>query len=135
MTIDKTAFELILTQVASSENVISSLEQSVDEVDTENTFTEEFLNLYADINSIKEWANHKILEADQETVMNGFLSELKVVFDKYSAKLEVGSSTEGYGVDYGNASPDGGVRLTATLDGVTATKEISKVVIVSGDLV
>lgn len=67
--------------------------------------------------------------------MNGFLSELKVVFDKYSAKLEVGSSTEGYGVDYGNASPDGGVRLSATLDGVTATKEINKVVIVSGDLV
>lgn len=134
MTIDKTAFELILVKVASSENAISALEQSVDEVDTENTFTEEFLNLYADIDSIKQWANQKILEADQEQVMNGFLSELKVVFDKYAAKLEVGSSESGYGTSYGTGET-AGVKLTAVLDGVTASKEINKAVIVTEDLV
>lgn len=133
MTIDKTAFELILAKVASSENAISALEQSVDEVDTEDTFTEEFLNLYADIESIKDWANQKILEADQETVMNGFLSELKVVFDKYAARMEVGSDESGYGTNYGGGNSVG-VKFVATLDGVTASKEINKAVIVSGDL-
>lgn len=85
---------------------------------------------------IKNASNEKLVElAEQSLVMNSFLAEIKIVFEKYSAKLELGSSTDGYGIDWGNANPNVGVRFTATLDGVVAVKEINKAIIVSEDLV
>lgn len=84
---------------------------------------------------IKNSTNEKLDELAQQQVMSSFLAEMKVVFEKYSAILEVGSSTDGYGVDYGNSVANAGVKFTATLEGVAAVKEIGKVVIVSGDLV
>ncbi|MNV66456.1 hypothetical protein D3C71_1592110 [compost metagenome] len=67
--------------------------------------------------------------------MTSFLSELKVVFDKYTAKIEIGNSTTGWGMNYGEGETATGFMLTATFEGVISTREINKSVIVSGDLV
>lgn len=134
MTIDKTKFLAVINQITNSWSEIQALSDTVNLADPENTFGAAFSQIYGNLNSVEEWANAKILEADQETVMNGFLSELKVVFDKYAARMEVGSDESGYGESYGTGGTVG-VKFTATTDGVTASKEINKAVIVSGDLV
>lgn len=82
---------------------------------------------------IKNAANEKLDELAQQQVMASFLSEMKVVFDKYSATISTMAFEDGYGVGYGE--PGTGFLLTALLDGVTSTKEIKKAVISSGDLV
>lgn len=79
-------------------------------------------------------AQVKLDELAQEQVMASFLSELKVVFDTYNAILEVGSDESGYGESYGTGGSVG-IKLTATLDNVLATKEINKAVIVGDDLI
>lgn len=79
-------------------------------------------------------AQTKLDELAQAQVMASFLSELKAVFDSYNAILEVGSSESGYGSSYGTGETVG-IKLTATLDNVTASKEINKAVIVAEDLV
>lgn len=133
MTIDKTKFLAVINQITNSWSEIQALSDTVNLADPENTFGAAFSQIYGNLTSVEEWANQKILEADQETVMNGFLSELKVVFDKYAARMEVGSDESGYGTNYGGGNSVG-VKFVATLDGVTASKEINKAVIVSGDL-
>lgn len=133
MTIDKTKFEAVLSQLTLTENSVIALENSAYDVDASHPFETEFTGVHQTLEDVRVWANQKILEADQETVMNGFLNELKVVFDKYTAKMEVGSDETGYGESYGTGGT-AGVKLTATLDGVTATKEINKAVIVGEDL-
>lgn len=134
MTIDKSKFQAVIEQITNSWTEIQALSDTVNLADAENTFADEFSQIYSNLTGVEHWANQKILEADQETVMNGFLSELKVVFDKYTAKMELGSNQSGYGTNYGGENSVG-VKFTATLDGVTSTKEINKAVIVSGDLV
>lgn len=134
MTIDKSKFQAVIEQITNSWTEIQALSDTVNLADAENTFADEFSQIYANLTSVEQWANQKILEANQEMVMNGFLNELKVVFDKYAAKLEIGNSESGYGTSYGTGGT-AGVKFTATLDGVTASKEINKSVIVGGDLV
>lgn len=84
--------------------------------------------------SIDTAAQTKLDEFAQEEVMSSFLAELKVVFDKYTAKMEVGSSGAGYGTAYGTGEAVG-IKFTATLDNVISTKEINKTIITSQDLV
>lgn len=133
MTIDKAKFEEVLSQLTLTENSVIALENSAYDADAGHPFETEFTGVHQTLEDVRIWANQKILEADQETVMNGFLSELKVVFDKYATKMEVGSDESGYGESYGTGGT-AGIKFTATLDGVTSTKEINKAVIVSGDL-
>lgn len=87
-----------------------------------------------EIDSVRTWATNEIALITQEVVINSFLNELKVVFDKYNGKLEIGSSESGYGVAYGEGSSVG-VKFSATVDGVTGVKDISKGVIFADDLV
>lgn len=134
MTIDKTKYEAVLVAVTGAASKVDELSDLVEIADPDNQFDAMFTNIFTDLVSVEEWTNAKILEADQEQVMNDFLMETKLVFDKYSAKLEVGGDESGYGESYGSGGTIG-VKFTATLDGVTATKEINKAVIVSGDLV
>ena len=131
MTIDKTKYQAIIEQADFTEGNISDLEVLTQAVG--NPYESEFTGIYVTFDDIRIWANGKIAEANQEEVMTGFLSELKVVFDKYTAKLEIGDDS-GYGLSYGGGGILG-VKLSATFEGVTATKEINKAVIVSGDLV
>lgn len=134
MTIDKTKFLAVIAQITNSWGEVQALSDTVNLADPENTFGAAFSQIYGNLTGVEEWANQKILEADQEQVMNGFLSELKVVFDKYGARMEVGSNESGYGTNYGDGNSVG-VKFVATFDGVTATKEINKAVIVASDLV
>lgn len=122
------------TVITSANSLILSL------VGLENTLSETDLNFNVDIdviefklNAMVEAANLKIDEIEQEQVMASFLSELKVVFEKYSASSAITPFEDGYGVGYGE--PGLGYVLTASLDGVSSTKEIKKSVINSGDLV
>lgn len=130
----KEQHQAIIEQADFAESNVSDLEVLTQGAGADNTFVLDFTNIYQSFDKIRDWSNQKIMEADQAEVMTNFLSELKVVFDKYTAKIEVGVP-DGYGIDWGNALPDTGVRFTATLNGVTAAKEINKTVIVSGDLV
>lgn len=135
MTIDITKFQAVLTAVTEAATSVDELSDFVELADPDNQFDATFTNIFADLVSVEAWANAKILEAEQEQVMATFLAEMKVVFDKYSAKLEVGSSVDGYGLDYGNGTANAGVKFTATFEGTTAVKEVNKSVIVGTDLV
>ena len=135
MTIDKAKFQAVIEQVDFTEGNLSDLEVLTNAADAGNSFEPDFTAIYATFGDIRIWANAKILEADQEKVMSDFLAEMKVVFDKFSAKIEIGSDATGYGESYGYGETAVGIKLTAIFDGVTSTKEINKQVIVSGDLV
>lgn len=130
----KEQLQEIIAKVSVAETALGSLDISTQPVDVDDELSPQFEAIYDSVGIIRAWASQKILEEDQEQVMNGFLGELKVVFDKYAAKLEIGNSESGYGTSYGTGGT-AGVKFTATLDGVTASKEINKSVIVGGDLV
>lgn len=135
MTIDKVKLEAVLAAATIASDKVNLLSASVGTADPDNQLNPTFINIFENIESIEAWANQKLLEANQEEVMTGFLSEMKVVFDKYTAKIEVGSAETGYGLNYGEGETAVGIKLTATFDGVTSSKEINKSVIVGADLV
>ncbi len=139
MTINKANFEAVVTQITDTWNSVGFLGDSVDTADPENTFGVAINSIYGNLSSIEAWAQGFIDQANQEeaelAVMTSFISELKVVFDKYTAKIEIGSATTGWGMNYGEGETATGFMLTATFEGVTSSKEINKAVIVSEDLV
>jgi hypothetical protein len=124
---------MVITDADSTLTSLHTLEASIDLTDLilDGQVTIAENALLAIISS----AQDKLDLIEQEEVMQGFLSELKVVFDKYTAKIELGSTETGYGLSYGEGETAVGIKLTATFEGITATKEINKSVIVSGDLV
>lgn len=135
MTINKAAYEAILAKAVESETTLDLLETSI-EATGELAYQSVFDGFSIELDSIKVWAQSYIdqaIQEEQQIVMDGFLAELKVVFDKYAASTAIAQFESGYGTSYGE--PGTGFVLTATLDNVTSTKEIRKDVIVSGDLV
>jgi len=129
----KQQYEMVITDADSTLTSLHTLEAAIDLTDLilDGQVTIAETALLVIISS----AQDKLDLIEQEEVMTGFLSELKVVFDKYTAKIELGSTETGYGLNYGEGETAVGIKLTATLDGVISTKEINKSVIVSGDLV
>lgn len=129
----KQDYEQALADVQATVACLNTLETSVGLTDlileSDITIAENALM------SIASAIQGKLVELSQEQVMTNFLSEMKLVFDKYTAKIEIGSNETGYGVSYGEGETAAGIKLTATFEGTTATKEINKSVIVSGDLV
>jgi hypothetical protein len=134
LTINRTNYEAVLTQITATQVSLTTLNTDVNTADSTNTFGSIFTNILAELTTINTWAANMVLQADQEVVMTDFLSELKAVFDKYTAEIEVGSAADGYGTSYGGGG-NVGIKLSAMLNGVIATKEINKAVIVGGDLV
>lgn len=128
-------YQAVIDQADFAESNVSDLEVLITGADPEHGFTTEITQILTTFDDIRTWADGKILEAEQAQVMAGFLGELKVVFEKYSAKLEIGSDDTGYGSSYGGDTDGFGVKFTATLNNVSAVKTIEKAVIVSGDLV
>lgn len=132
---DTTLFEAVITQANGFQVSMDTLVESIYTADTTVIeFEPQFDAIQDTIDSVKAWAAQKIQEADQEEVMDNFLAELKVVFDKYAASMQVGSAGQGYGENWGGGNSIG-VKFVTTLDGVTSTKEINKSVIVGSDLV
>lgn len=132
---DTTLFEAVITQANGFQVSMDSLVESIYTADTTVIeFEPQFDAVQDTIDSVKAWAAQKILESSQEEVMTNFMAELKVVFDKYAAQMEIGNSESGYGESYGTGSGVG-VKFTASFDGITSTKEINKAVIVGADLV
>lgn len=129
----KQQYETVITGADSTLTSLHTLEASIHLTDLilDGHITAAENALLAIISS----AQDKLDLIEQEEVMDNFLAELKVVFDKYTAKIEIGSNSTGYGESYGEGETAVGIKLTATFDGTTATKEINKSVIVSGDLV
>lgn len=115
--------------------ILSSLEALETSLTSANMDMDTYLSVIEDsLLAIDTAAQDKLDIIKQEGVMEGFLSEMKIVFDKYAARMEVGSSESGYGISYGTGEAVG-IKLTATIEGVTGTKEINKSVIISEDLV
>ena len=130
----KEDYQKVITDVGFTLSSLQALETSLTtasmSMDTELSLIEETLL------SIDTAAQAKLDNLAQEEVMNSFLDEMKLVFDKYTAKMEIGSSGVGYGESYGAASTSAaGIKFTATLNDVTSTKEINKTIITSQDLV
>lgn len=129
----KQQYEQVIISVNSVLSTIQGLTVVIDETDL--ILDDQLTLIDNNLLAIEEAAQIKLDVIEQEQVMASFLAEMKVVFDKYSAKLEVGSSVDGYGLDYGNGTANVGVKFTATFEGTTAVKEINKSVIVGTDLV
>lgn len=134
MTLIKENFEAVLT---ASQTVADKVALLVDSITlaapTDFQFNATFVDIYNKLVTIEDWASDKIIEAEQEQVMNGFLAEMKVVFEKYSASATITPFEDGYGVGYGE--PGLGYVLTASFEGVTSSKDIKKSVIDGSDLV
>lgn len=132
---DTTSFEAVITQANGFQVSMDTLVESIYTADTAVIeFEPQFDAIQDTIDSVKAWATQKILEASQEEVMTNFMAELKVVFDKYAAVMEIGDVDTGYGTNYGGGATVG-VKFTASLGGITSSKEINKAVIVGADLV
>lgn len=127
----KTEYENIVLQARNALVAVHKLDSLIN---GEDPIYEEVLTAQQSILNVEDWATKQIEVINQEAVINSFLSELKVVFEKYEAKLEVLDEESGYGEGYGQGELNG-VRFTATTDGVTGSKEILKGVILSDDLV
>ncbi len=130
----KEDYQKVITDVGFTLSSLQTLETSLTaanmSMDTELSLIEDTLL------SIDTAAQTKLDEFAQEEVMSSFLAEMKVVFDKYTASMEVGSSGVGYGQNWGGGSTSAAaIKFTAILEGVTATKEINKTIITSQDLV
>lgn len=131
---DTTLYQAVITQADVAFNEFNSLDAAINTADPlETGFDTQFDQIESTLNNVKAWANQKILEVNQEEVMTNFMAELKVVFDKYSAQMEIGDVATGYGTNYGGGASVG-VKFTATFEGVTSSKEISGAVIVGADL-
>ncbi|WP_391559703.1 hypothetical protein [Robertmurraya sp.] len=134
----KQEYQNILTEVNAIGQSVITLDSNLTTIDNSDLVTDDVANILMSITDIQNWANAAIEQAIQEeqnAVMNNFLAELKVVFDRYAAKIEIGSDTTGYGEAYGTGETAVGIKLTATFEGTTATKEINKSVIIGSDLV
>lgn len=132
---DVTLYEAVLTSANLTSDRVNQLASDVDTADPTTQFNATFINIFESIETIEAWANQKILEAQEEAelaVMTNFLAELKLVFDKYTAKIEVDSHS-GYGESFGDSGVF--IKLTATFEGVSSTKEINKSMIVGEDLI
>lgn len=129
----KQQYEQALADVHATVACLNTLETSVGltdlVLDSDITIAENALM------AIASAIQGKLNELAQGQVMTNFLSELKLVFDKYTATLEVGSSETGYGLNYGEGETAVGIKFTATFDGVVSSGEINKSVIVGADLV
>ena len=130
----KEQYQLVLESINKVVQDTQDLETSLTDDQGNKQFPDEITDILTTLNVIEDWAQEGIDKLNQEVVINNFLSELKLVFEKYEAKLEVGTDEAGYGIAYGQGDSVG-VKFTATVDGVTGSKEILKGVIVSGDLV
>lgn len=128
----KEDYQKVITDVgfilSSLEALETSLASASMNMDTELSLIEDTLL------SIDTAAQTKLDQFDKEEVMSSFLDEMKIVFDKYTAKMEIGSSGGGYGTAYG-AGETVGIKFTAILESIIATKEINKTIITSQDLV
>lgn len=134
MTTDITNYEAVITKASETQASVDLLTSAIFAADPNEMMFEPSFDLVDEtLNAVKFWALNKINEAEQEVVMNSFLAELKLVFDKYSASMEVGSNETGYGMNYGGGTSVG-VKFTATYEDVTGVKEINKAVIVGSDL-
>lgn len=130
----KEDYQKVITDVGFTLSSLQALETSLTaasmSMDTELSLIEDTLL------SVHTAAQAKLDNLAQEEVMNSFLAEMKVVFDKYTIKMEIGSSGVGYGQNWGGGSISAaGIKFTAILSDVTSTKEINKTVITSQDLV
>jgi hypothetical protein len=130
----KEQYQLVLESVNKVVQDTLDLETSLTDDQGNKKFEDEITDILTTLNVIEDWAKEGIDKLNQEVVINSFLSELKLVFEKYEAKLEVLDEESGYGEGYGQGELNG-VRFTATTDGVTGSKDILKSVILSGDLV
>lgn len=132
---DITNYESIITAANNTQTQLDTLATNIYAADpSETQFEVRFAAVEDTLNAVKTWAQGKIDEVEQEVVMDAFLAEMKLVFEKYSAGMEVGSNSGGYGVGYGEGESTLGVKFTATFEGVTSTKEINKATIVATDL-
>lgn len=130
----KQAYEKVITDADATLETLDTLQSSISvtdlELDSSLTLIENTLL------EIVSFAQAKLDNLAQEDVMNNFLIEMKAVFDKYTAKMEIGSSGAGYGTAYGAGSTSAaGVKFTARLNNVISTKEINKTIITSQDLI
>lgn len=136
LTINKANYEAVLAGSSLTAAKVDLLSSSLAMADPSHPFNAALISIFENLENIESWANAVIEQANQEeqnAVMNNFLSELKVVFERYTASISTASFEDGYGIGYGE--PGTGFILTATLDNVISTKEIRKAVINSEDLV
>lgn len=130
----KQAYEQVITDAEANLVSLHTLESSIGGTDLDLATC--ITTIESSLLDIKSAAQAKLDNLAQEEVMNSFLAEMKLVFDKYTAKMEIGSSGVGYGENWGGGSTSAaGIKFTATLNDVTSTKEINKTIITSQDLV
>jgi hypothetical protein len=123
-----------LIDLGKTEMLVTDIGDTLDTVDAENLLGDEFNILFDNLSLIRTWIDNKIVEQSGVSVINSFLGELKMVFEKYQAVLTVveGDAT-GYGENWGQGG-SGGIKFEVTLDGVSASKTFDQSVLTSSDL-
>lgn len=133
MTTTKQQYIDLQIQLSVIEDAFLEFQPDLLATDNSNDVDSDIGSITLTFHNIDQWLQGQITRTQQELVMTGFLAEMKVVFDKYSATISTMDFEDGYGTSYGE--PGTGFLLTASEDGVISTKEIKKGVIGSGDLV
>jgi hypothetical protein len=132
---------MIKADVQDMQGAMTPLADFITSVETEGVnVPSEVDSAFADIsiglNTILTWVQQAIedggVTVPELTVMQNFLTELKVVFDKYKASISI-VTTDGYGISYGESGQ--ALRITVEdADGVVETKDFVQNSLSSDDL-
>ena len=135
----------IKTQAVSLEQQVASLGAAVTEAenqgviipaDVDNAFEEIRFNLTVIVEWVQQAIDSGTVEEPQLEAMAMFLSEIKAVFEKYSAVLSIIDGSGGYGEGYGEGTTDV-IQFTVTdpVSGTVSTKEFIQTSLSAVDLV
>jgi len=130
---DKVVYEDVLTSLGALHTASNNLNDAVALTPNGIEMDSELDGLVITMQQISTWAQNNINQINQEQVLNDFLASLKTLMLEYSASFEIGSTSAGYGVSYGEGEASG-IRVTVEKDGVVSSRVFEGNSLTSDDL-
>lgn len=130
---DKVLYENVLTSLGAMQTANNNLNDSIALTPNASEMDEELSDILLGIQLVEAWAQNNIDQINQEQVLNEFLASLKTLMTEYSAIFEIGSSSAGYGENYGEGEVIG-IKVSVQKNGVQSSKVFEGNSLTSDDL-
>lgn len=130
---DKVLYENVLTSLGAMQTANNSLDENIQLTPNAADMDDELANLVHYMQQIETWAQNNIDQINREQVLNEFLASLKTLMTEYSASFEIGSTSAGYGVSYGEGEASG-IKVSVSKDGISSSRVFEGNSLTSDDL-
>lgn len=130
---DKVLYENVLTSLGAMQTANNSLDENIQLTPNAADMDDELANLVHYMQQISAWAQNNIDQINQEQVLNEFLASLKTLMTEYSASFEIGNTSAGYGVSYGEGEASG-IKVSVSKDGISSSRVFEGNSLTSDDL-